>query len=174
MSTLSQLGIMMIITACIIKTITLLHTNTHAIFKALLFITVGRLIEKREGTQKKKMITRQESKTSVQAIKSSSITLIRLPITSRFFSKDLIIETLDQKNKISEALMLLITATLTILYSATMLKEVAKKKKSSERKEGKTRKREMLLSSVMVVSRTIIRQITEIKISITENRERQM
>jgi NADH-ubiquinone oxidoreductase chain 5 len=52
-STLSQLGMIIITTSIMIKYLTLLHTSTHAIFKALLFITIGRIIEKKEGSQKK-------------------------------------------------------------------------------------------------------------------------
>jgi len=55
-STLSQLGMIIITTSIMIKYLTLLHTSTHAIFKALLFITIGRIIEKKEGSQKKKFI----------------------------------------------------------------------------------------------------------------------
>ena len=160
-STLSQLGIIIIITAISIKRVTMLHTNTHALFKALLFMTVGRIIEKKEGSQKKKNMTSQESKTSSTAIMTANITLIRLPITSSFFSKDAILENINQKGKLIETLLLVTTAVLTTIYSLTIIKEVAKRKKSIERKEKIAKKRELLISSAIVMTRAMLVTNTE-------------
>jgi len=171
-STLSQLGIIMITSAIIIRTLAILHTNTHALFKALLFITVGRMIEKKEGTQKKKKLERAESKRSMTRIKTATITLIRLPITSRFFSKDIIIETIIQKNKTGHSLIIVITAVLTTAYSLLIINEMAKKKKSSEGKEAKAKKGETLIVVTMVTSRTIMSSTTETMITQTRQTEK--
>lgn len=141
-STLSQLGMIIMTTSIMIKYLTLLHTSTHAIFKALLFITIGRIIEKKEGSQKKSLLTAQESKMSILSIKAATLTLMRIPLTSRFFSKDLILEQIIQKRKITEIVIIMITAILTTSYSIKIIITIKSKKKRSERKERKAKKGE--------------------------------
>jgi NADH:ubiquinone oxidoreductase subunit 5 (subunit L)/multisubunit Na+/H+ antiporter MnhA subunit len=145
-STLSQLGMIIILTSIGIKTVALLHINTHALFKALLFMSVGSAIRKTEGSQKEKRLSSQESKTSSTAIKTALITLMRIPITSRFFSKDLMIELIISKGRTIRTLAMLTTAVLTISYSIKIARVIAKKKKSSERTEIKFKKGEAALS----------------------------
>jgi len=162
---------MIIITAISMKTLAILHTRTHALFKALLFINVGRIMIKKEGSQKKKMIRGRESKTSITAIKAAVVTLMRLPITSRFFSKDIMLELLMSKRKTTEVLALITTATLTIRYSMTILKEITKRKKTSERIEKKGIKGEMLLATCIITTRAFLttsREVTVNNISRTE------
>jgi len=171
MSTLSQLGIIIMITAISMKALAIVHTRTHALFKALLFITVGRIMLKKEGSQKKKMIRGRESKMSITAMKAAVVTLMRIPITSRFFSKDIMLELLISKRKKTEVLALIATATLTVRYSMTILKEITKRKKTSERIEKKGIKGEILLASSIIITRTFLttsREITVNNISGTE------
>lgn len=172
MSTLSQLGIIIMVTALRMKKVTMLHTNVHALFRALLFITVGRMMEKKEGSQKKRGITRQERKITMTALKASLVTLIRLPMTSRFFSKDVILETIIQKAKAIEALSITATAVLTMKYSITIIKELSRKKRASERKESKAKRGEFIMGSAMVITRTLMSNVTDIGLTATNQKER--
>jgi len=72
-STLSQLGIMIITTSAIIKTLAILHTRTHALFKALLFITVGRMIKKKRRITKKKDSFKTGIKNILRSHKNSDL-----------------------------------------------------------------------------------------------------
>jgi len=138
----------------------------------LLFISVGRIIEKKEGRQKKKFLSGQESKTSITAIKTALVTLISLPITSRFFSKDIAIEAIGQKRRTPTLALLLTTAGLTMKYSIIMIREIAKKKKASRSSESKAKKGELIITVTIVATRTAIVSSTESQVPSTNRKEK--
>lgn len=172
MSTLSQLGIIIICTAIKIKRVSILHMNTHALFKALLFLTVGTKIERTEGSQKKKKLRIRQSTARATAIKSATLTLISLPITSRFLSKDLILESFLQKGNITKALALLTTAVFTSMYSIKIISEIAKKKKSRKKDIKRRRKRIKLMVTAMVATRVLLITFSERQLYFTTNTEK--
>lgn len=94
LSTLSQLGIIIIRIGLGFPVITFFHIITHALFKALLFICAGTMIHFHHHAQDLRSIGMVASQIPVT---TSSITIARLalcgfPFTAGFYSKDLILE----------------------------------------------------------------------------------
>jgi NADH-ubiquinone oxidoreductase chain 5 len=94
LSTLSQLGLIMIRIGIKIPNLAFFHIVTHAIFKALLFICAGSFINYHHHTQDLRWIghlTNQLPITS-RCITIANIALCGIPFISGFYSKDIIIE----------------------------------------------------------------------------------
>lgn len=94
LSTLSQLGVMMMSLRLNIPMIALFHLYTHAIFKALLFICGGNIIHCFIGSQDMRQINNVSNILPVTCIflNVSNMALCGIPFLAGFYSKDLIIE----------------------------------------------------------------------------------
>lgn len=94
LSTLSQLGIIIIRLALNSPTIAYFHLITHATFKALLFISAGTLIHTFINTQDLRLLgnVATEMPLTAAAINIANIALCGLPFLRGFYSKDQIIE----------------------------------------------------------------------------------
>lgn len=123
LSTLRQLGVIISTIALNLPNLAFFHLITHAIFKALLFITAGTLIHHFSHAQD----LRQISSTAPQIpITACSILVARLalcgaPFLSGFYSKDLILEILlfNPSNILIIIIFILATA-LTAAYSTRL------------------------------------------------------
>lgn len=94
LSTLSQLGVMIVSLSLYQKNICFFHLVTHAIFKALLFICVGISIHSVYGSQDFRSF-RNLGKGIVYPIRFltiSNIALLGFPFMSGFYRKDMVIE----------------------------------------------------------------------------------
>nr|YP_001427349.1 NADH dehydrogenase subunit 5 [Mesobuthus martensii]ABC71913.1 NADH dehydrogenase subunit 5 [Mesobuthus martensii] len=120
LSTLSQLAIMMLALALHFWKLAYFHMITHAMFKALMFLCAGFIIHNTKNNQdiRKMGALLLSAPTISTCLMISSITLMGLPFTSGFFSKDLILESLltSQLNQIISSL-ILFSFGLTMLYS---------------------------------------------------------
>lgn len=94
LSTLSQLGVMIISLGLGLPILALFHLYTHAIFKALLFICGGNIIHSFEGKQDLRQISNIYNLIPITRIFLiiSKMALCGLPFLAGFYSKDLIIE----------------------------------------------------------------------------------
>jgi len=94
LSTLSQLGLIILAIGINIPTLAFFHIVTHALFKALLFICAGSLINYHIHTQDLRWIgnTRLQIPIATTCITTANIALCGLPFISGFYSKDIIIE----------------------------------------------------------------------------------
>jgi NADH:ubiquinone oxidoreductase subunit 5 (subunit L)/multisubunit Na+/H+ antiporter MnhA subunit len=79
---------------------------------------------------------------SILSIKAATLTLMRIPLTSRFFSKDLILEQIIQKRKITEIVIIMITAILTTSYSIKIIITIKSKKKKDQKERKEKPKKE--------------------------------
>ena len=120
LSTLRQLGIMIITLGIGWHKVSFFHLLSHAFFKALLFIVVGNIIHLSRRYQDLRKISCQ----SLVRLESSLIGSIRnfrligLPFLSGFYSKDLCIEMrLANINTILGKLLFIARIILTVLYS---------------------------------------------------------
>ncbi len=120
LSTLSQLGVIIISLGLGIPILALFHLYTHAIFKALLFICGGNIIHCYRGKQDIRQINNVCNLLPVTRIflNISNIALCGLPFLAGFYSKDLIIESLIVGN-INIVMFILgcFGVCLTVLYS---------------------------------------------------------
>nr|YP_010884216.1 NADH dehydrogenase subunit 5 [Pila globosa]WIW42433.1 NADH dehydrogenase subunit 5 [Pila globosa] len=94
LSTLSQLGVMMMSLALGSQMLALYHLYTHAMFKALLFLCAGAVIHASENNQDIRnmgMISKQMPLTTV-CMNVANLSLCGAPFLSGFYSKDMILE----------------------------------------------------------------------------------
>ena len=94
LSTLSQLGVMMISLSVFQKNICFFHLVTHAIFKALLFMCVGVAIHTVYGGQDFRSFSNLGKNINypIRFLTISNISLLGFPFMSGFYRKDIIIE----------------------------------------------------------------------------------
>ena len=123
LSTLSQLGIMMIILGISNPVLSFFHLISHAFFKAMLFICAGLIIHSIKDYQDIRKIgfNYLNMNLSVSIIIVANIRLCGLPFLRGFYSKDLIIEIVMIKGKNFFLLFILILGTrLTVIYSCRL------------------------------------------------------
>jgi NADH-ubiquinone oxidoreductase chain 5 len=120
LSTLSQLGIIIIRLGMGLPNVALFHIITHAIFKALLFICAGELIAIHSHGQELRWIGNLTAQTPVatSCILIANSALCGLPFLAGFYSKDLIIESLISGSRnLPIILLAFIAVGLTSFYS---------------------------------------------------------
>ena len=125
LSTLSQLGVMMITLGAGFFVAGYLHMVSHAFFKALLFITVGARIHIANDYQDLRKVSLLSSRcTATLAFRLvANLSLCGLPFTSGFFSKDLCIELTASSDTGGAMLVILYLATgLTAAYTARFIR----------------------------------------------------
>jgi NADH-quinone oxidoreductase subunit L len=94
LSTLRQLGMMIVRIGLGLYLVAYFHLLIHAFFKALLFITVGNIIHRSSDFQdlRKGAVSERSILISCVRMVRRRLRLIGIPFFSRFYSKDLIIE----------------------------------------------------------------------------------
>lgn len=94
LSTLSQLGVIMFSIGLDFPLLAFFHLITHALFKALLFICVGVLINSHRHCQDLRIIGNlvNQVPATIACLNIANFALCGLPFLSGFYSKDLIIE----------------------------------------------------------------------------------
>nr|YP_010184514.1 NADH dehydrogenase subunit 5 [Thysanoteuthis rhombus]QVH33946.1 NADH dehydrogenase subunit 5 [Thysanoteuthis rhombus] len=94
LSTLSQLGVMMMSLGLGMPMLALFHLYTHAMFKALLFMCGGNIIHCFSGKQDMRQINNVSKLLPVTStfLNISNMALCGMPFLAGFYSKDLIIE----------------------------------------------------------------------------------
>nr|YP_010944742.1 NADH dehydrogenase subunit 5 [Liocranchia reinhardtii]WMC20840.1 NADH dehydrogenase subunit 5 [Liocranchia reinhardtii] len=120
LSTLSQLGVMMMSLGLGMPMLALFHLYTHAMFKALLFMCGGNIIHCFSGKQDMRQMSNVSKLLPVTTmfLNISNMALCGLPFLGGFYSKDLIIESLISGNMNLVLLSLgLFGVCLTVLYS---------------------------------------------------------
>lgn len=94
LSTLSQLGVIMASIGLGLPHLAFFHLITHALFKALLFVCVGRLIHLHHHRQDLRVMgnLRAQIPLTLGCLNIANMALCGLPFMAGFYSKDLIIE----------------------------------------------------------------------------------
>lgn len=120
-STVSQLGFMFVALGAGSPAAALFHVVTHACFKALLFLGAGSVIH---GMHEKQDIfemggLRDKMKITHGCILVATLAIIGFPLTSGFFSKDMILAKVFEKTPLGFCLMLM-AALMTTFYMLRM------------------------------------------------------
>lgn len=130
LSTLSQLGIIIIGIGLRQVKLALFHLVVHAFFKALIFISIGNLIHISGDFQdlRRVSVTVQTSPLTYIIFFCSVVRLSGIPFFSGFFSKDLLLEeTFLIEINFFIYITLYLTAVLTLLYSLRLLVIIGRK-----------------------------------------------
>nr|FAA04179.1 TPA: NADH dehydrogenase subunit 5 [Bdellodrilus illuminatus] len=124
LSTLSQLGLMMLSLSLMMPSLTFMHLIIHALFKALLFICAGSLINLHMHSQDMRWMGNLGSQTPLisSAMILSCLTMSGMPFLSAFYSKDMILEqSMNSMNSAFTMIMLYMSLILTSMYSMRLL-----------------------------------------------------
>nr|YP_009144488.1 NADH dehydrogenase subunit 5 [Amynthas gracilis]AKJ52274.1 NADH dehydrogenase subunit 5 [Amynthas gracilis] len=120
LSTLSQLGMMMAAMGLGMVTLAYFHMVTHALFKALLFICAGTLINSHMHSQDLRWmgnITAQMP-TTTSCFMLANMSLCGAPFMSGFYSKDMIVESsIFYPQNTTMLIIILFTVSLTSFYT---------------------------------------------------------
>nr|YP_004935442.1 NADH dehydrogenase subunit 5 [Bathyteuthis abyssicola]BAL27725.1 NADH dehydrogenase subunit 5 [Bathyteuthis abyssicola] len=120
LSTLSQLGVMMMSLGLGMPMLALFHLYTHAMFKALLFMCGGNIIHCFKGKQDMRQISNVSKLLPITTmfLIISNMALCGMPFLAGFYSKDLIVEGLMTGNmNLVTFLLGIFGVCLTVLYS---------------------------------------------------------
>ena len=125
-STISQLGYMVAALGINAYTVSFFHLYTHAFFKALLFLCAGSIIMSLHHNQDIRKMGGLKSKLPITYVSFmiGTLCIIGFPLTSGFFSKDLLLEVMLYENSsisFIAYLMLLLAALVTTIYSLRLL-----------------------------------------------------
>nr|YP_009000419.1 NADH dehydrogenase subunit 5 [Argas lagenoplastis]AHF21607.1 NADH dehydrogenase subunit 5 [Argas lagenoplastis] len=124
LSTLSQIGLMMLVLAIGLPILSFFHLLTHAIFKAMLFLCAGVMIHNSLGKQDIRLLGFffKMNPGISGALGLSSLSLFGFPFLSGFYSKDLLLEYIYENEISIFVLILLVMATiLTCVYSMRLM-----------------------------------------------------
>nr|QNV11936.1 NADH dehydrogenase subunit 5 [Polyphemus pediculus] len=124
LSTLSQLGVMMFSISVGLYTVAFFHLLTHALFKALLFLSAGALIHGVGGSQDLRMCGGLVKNFPLvgACMNLANLSLCGIPFLSGFYSKDLIVELTAQGTYSQFILIILfISLGLTVMYSLRLV-----------------------------------------------------
>nr|AXA45449.1 NADH dehydrogenase subunit 5 [Pinguigemmula sp. MNHN IM 2013-18391] len=120
LSTLSQLGVMMMSLGMGMPYLALFHLYTHALFKALLFLCAGMIIHNSSNTQDIRHMGSLflQAPLTVTCMNIANLSLCGAPFLSGFYSKDLILEvSLASPTNLIMILLIFLATGMTAAYS---------------------------------------------------------
>nr|YP_010936466.1 NADH dehydrogenase subunit 5 [Morula spinosa]WKW54919.1 NADH dehydrogenase subunit 5 [Morula spinosa] len=120
LSTLSQLGVMMMSLGMGMPFLALFHLYTHALFKALLFLCAGMIIHNSSNTQdiRHMGLLFSQAPLTVSCMNVANLSLCGAPFLSGFYSKDLILEcSLNDPTSLIMVLLIFLATGMTAAYS---------------------------------------------------------
>nr|YP_010925925.1 NADH dehydrogenase subunit 5 [Lamproglena chinensis]WKF18922.1 NADH dehydrogenase subunit 5 [Lamproglena chinensis] len=122
LSTLSQLGVMMVAIGVGSTTVAFAHLIGHAMFKALLFISTGNMIHGVTGYQDVRFMGSTSMEFNKYMVLLSSMSLMGLPFMVAFYTKEVILEkVLLGGISVSLAALFYVTVLITPIYSLRLL-----------------------------------------------------
>nr|AAS18912.1 NADH dehydrogenase subunit 5 [Achelia bituberculata] len=122
LSTLSQLSVMFLAIAINMKFLAYFHMMTHALFKALMFLSAGSIMHGFFGNQDMRYKgSMQFSPFICLSMNLSMLSLMGMPFLAGFYSKDLILENFFMNDiNLLMMIILVISTGLTVMYSMRM------------------------------------------------------
>lgn len=120
LSTLSQLGLMIIILRVGLKIVAFYHLLTHAVFKSILFICAGVVIHLIKNTQDIRSLgnLNEAIPFTIMGFYISRLSLCGFPFMAGFYSKDYIIELIYRINiNVFILMMIILSLIFTVIYS---------------------------------------------------------
>lgn len=118
LSTLGQLGFIILILSVGFPYVAFFHLLVHALFKALLFICAGSIIHRGGGVQDLRKLGNVEIDCFTKiSLNIAIFNLIGLPFTSGFYSKDSLLELINCSYRgLGVGILVIIIALITVSY----------------------------------------------------------
>ena len=156
-STISQLGYMTAALGASLYSLAMFHLITHAFFKALLFLCAGSIIIKCHHEQDIRKIggLRKFMPITYLAFLYASLSLIGFPLTSGFYSKEVIIDAIGFYNYTVPYLMLLASIFITTLYTSKIFFKVFFGECTLHDEHEKENDKEMLIPLFILVAPSV-------------------
>jgi len=122
LSTLRQLGLIIIILRYGFKIIAYYHLLIHAIFKSILFIAAGAVIHLIKNTQDIRLLGNLNEIIPYVIIRLliSNLALSGIPFISGFYRKDLIMEIIYRRRRLNMVILILIVVSLSLTVSYSL------------------------------------------------------
>lgn len=124
LSTLRQLGIIIITLGLEQPKLAFFHLITHALFKAMLFICAGAIIHIRSGNQDIRLMGKLNDLSAIHMVffNVANLSLCGIPFLAGFYSKDRILETFFiVSSPLFTSVLLILTICLTGAYTIRLL-----------------------------------------------------
>nr|QQQ88926.1 NADH dehydrogenase subunit 5 [Hyalella franciscae] len=124
LSTLSQLGVMMMILSLGMKNIAFFHMISHAMFKSTLFMAAGVMIHMSNSTQDSRFMSNMYSSSPLLMTMFSvmNLSLLGFPFLSGFFSKDMSLEfAFSNLFNIILVILIILATGMTVSYSLRIM-----------------------------------------------------
>ena len=121
LSTLRHLGFIGLAVSAGLESLALFHLFTHALFKSLIFMSLGEVISSQSHYQDIRVLSAGILLTpeSSRYIYISSLSLFGLPFVSGFYSKDIVLESVHFSSSVGSVLLLLVYINLIFTYAYT-------------------------------------------------------
>ena len=121
LSTLSHLGFIGLAVSAGFESLALFHLFTHALFKSLIFMSLGEVISSQSHYQDTRFLSSGIllSPESSRYIYMSSLSLFGLPFVRGFYSKDIVLESVHFSSSLGFILLLLVYTNLIFTYCYT-------------------------------------------------------
>ncbi len=156
-STISQLGYMTAALGASLYSLAMFHLITHAFFKALLFLCAGSIIMKCHHEQDIRKIggLRKFMPITYLAFLYASLSLIGFPLTSGFYSKEVIIDAIGYYNHTIPYIMLLAGIFITTLYTSKIFFKVFFGEYTLHDRNEKENDKEMLVPLFILIAPSV-------------------
>lgn len=161
LSTLSQLGLIILVLGAGLKELAFFHLITHAMFKSTLFMCAGSIIHSAGGSQDRRRMGGLEVRSPLLRVifRATNLSLCGFPFLAGFYSKDALLEEVFRSRRNAWVVLIAAAGTgLTVAYRFRVLYLRSRREATSGRATslGDVRRTEVKSIGVLFLARVFI------------------